>query len=169
MDNILREMREREEAVRKGGRTFLIFVAVIAAAVLLWLGGALAGVLPLGFGFRYEQWSSGPENLYGTSGWRTGPVFGAGLFYFSAGDRIYVDYDATIYQGDVTFVLVQTGGGRNRPTPVQHVVTRSGQGRVEGTITEAGLYRFLHYAGLAVGSGTGDHEAEYSFSWGIVR
>lgn len=169
MDDILYKMRAREDALRKGRRSFLVFVAVLTVVVLVWLGGALTGVLPLGFGFRYEQWSSKPENLYGVSGWRTGPVFGAGLFYFRAGERIYVDYDATVYQGDFTVIVVQTGGGRHRPTPIRHVVAHSGKSRVEGTIPENGLYRFLHYAGLAIGSGTGDYEAEYSVAWGFVR
>lgn len=125
------------------------------------------GFWPIGNRFAYEQWSDGPENLHGVSGWHTGHNLGFNTFYLFKGQRVYIAYDATIYSGAFVVRIYQLAKP-GLPEVTSRRLIKSGAGRIEVAIPEDGIYAFGHYAGIAPASRSGAYEANYAVSWGIV-
>lgn len=167
MEHILSQWRTDREASRRGRRAAWWTAAAVLFGLPAWLGAVQAGLLPLSYGYTYEQWSSRAENMLGWSGRHDDWTFGTDLFFLRAGQRVYIDYQATVYEGGYTVMIVPTG------TPGADAILKkrilaSGTGRIEAAVPDSGLYQFLYFAHGDPHERTGGHEAFCRVMWGIV-
>ncbi len=164
----LQAAREKQDRQRRVVRWIAAFVGLGLVVLLASLLAMSQGLLAIGTSYKYQQWSKEPENFYGIAGWNSGHSWGLDTFYFRRGQKIYIEYDAVIYQGDVVVRVYQLAVP-GLPEAMSRSIIKSGKGRLEAVIPENGFYSFSYFSSLAIGSGTGAHEAQFNVSWGVVN
>lgn len=168
MDRIVDTWRSERVERRRGRRVALALAAVVITVVVSWFGGAMLGLLPLSVGHIYQQWSNRPENLNGISSWYQDWTIGTDVFYLRAGDHIYVEYDATVYEGKLR-LYVYDYLDADKPDVLSLEVRESGAGRAEAIIPADGIYRFAYFAATDYIERTGGLESFYWVRWGLRR
>jgi hypothetical protein len=168
MEHIVAQWQDDRIRHGRARRVLVRLVVCLAVAVPLWFAGVMTGLLPLSAGYIYEQWSNRPENLHGWSHWDQNWTLGTDVFYLRSGQTIYVDYDATVYEGAFTVRVYRITGTLGGGELLHATVADSASGRRTATVTEAGFYQFSYYAQGDRYERTGGHESFCWVAWGIL-